>query len=158
MTDITALVARALRRGGDYPRCAPEQALVYACEDIVEIEIGSRVIASGQVGQWIERVCEREDMDPPAILVGRLSRVTLASALPDDHSICLRGTQTTVGTVLHELAHLAVGADSHGILWRDEFTRMTRAHISVSYAGLLHSLYAGVGLEVSPWPSSAARR
>lgn len=158
MNDISALVSRVLECRHDYPHCGPEQALAYACEDIVDAEVGSRSIASREVSEWIERVCEKQDLDPPEILVSRLSRTSLASAVPDDHSICLRGKETTVATVLHELAHLAVGADSHGVLWRDEFTRLTRAHISVSYAGLLHSLYAGVGLEVSPWQSSAARR
>lgn len=158
MTDISSLTARALTRRAAYPRCSPEQALAYACEDIVEEEVGSRTIQSRDVGAWVDAVCQREDLDPPAILVARLSRTALASASPEDHSICVRGTHTTIATVLHELAHLAVGVDSHGVLWRDEFTRLTRAHISVSYAALLHSLYLGSGLEMSPWPASAARR
>lgn len=158
MTDLSALVSRVMSRHVDYQSCSHEQGLAYACEDIVEAEIGSRVIASTEVAGWVSKVCEQEDMDPPTVLVARLSRITLASAHPDDNSMCLRGKSTTVATVLHELAHLSVGVDSHGVLWRDEFTRMARAHISVSFAGLLHSLYTAVGLEMSPWSASASRR
>lgn len=155
---MSALVSRAGQLSGNFAGCTREQALVYACEDIVEHEIGSRNIASHEVERWIEGICQREDMDTPVVLVSRLSRRTLASANDQDHSICLRGKTTTVGTALHELAHLSAGSDSHGVLWRDEFTRLTRAHISVSYAALLHSLYTGSGLEMSPWPASASRR
>lgn len=158
MNDISGLVTRAQGIVASYAGCSPEQALVYACEDVVEGEIGSRVIASREVEAWIENVSHREDMDTPAVLVARLSRRTSASANDQEHSICIRGTSTTVATVLHELAHLSAGSDSHGVLWRDEYTRLSRAHISVTHSALLHSLFVAVGLEMSPWPASAFRR
>lgn len=158
MTELSALVCRAREIGLTYPGCTHEQALVYACEDVVEREVGSRTIRSHDVGSWIEDICEREDMDTPVIMISRLSRATLASSNDEEQSICLRGKTVTVGTVLHELAHLSSGSGSHGVLWRDEFTRLTRAHVSVSYAALLHSLYIGTGLGMSPWPASASRR
>lgn len=158
MSDIATLVSRARVLSSQFDGCTPEQALTYACEDVAESETGSRIIASREVGRWIEDVCHREDIDVPTVLVSRLSRSALASANEQEHSICIRGKSTTVAVVLHELAHLSVGVGSHGVVWRDEFTRLVRTHISVSHAALLHSLFVAAGLEMSPWPASAARR
>jgi hypothetical protein len=94
----------------------------------------------------------------PEIVVGRATRTSLASADIESHTICLRGKVTTAATALHEVAHVIVGADSHGVLFRDELVRLARAHISVEYAALLYGVYQGVGLEMSPWPASAAQR
>ena len=139
-------------------RRSPEQETVYRCEDLVESAIGSRALDSRLVSHWLERVCEREDVDLPGIVVLRAAPVLLASADADSHSICLRGRTTTAATVLHELAHLTCGTDSHGVLFRDEFVRLARAHISVEWAALLHRTYVEHGLEMSPWPASAHRR
>ena len=94
----------------------------------------------------------------PHVVVGRASRSSLASADIDSHTICLRGKATTAATALHEVAHVIVGIESHGVLFRDELVRLARAHISVEYAALLYGVYQGVGLEMSPWPASAAQR
>ena len=61
-------------------------------------------------------------------------------------------------TILHEIAHVSIGVESHDIMFRDELIRLTRAHISVEYAALLHGVFTGVGLAMSPWPASTARR
>ena len=103
-------------------------------------------------------MCTREDIDLPQIVVGRATRTSLASADIESHTICLRGKVTTAATALHEVAHVIVGVDSHGILFRDELVRLARAHISVEYAALLYGVYQGVGLEMSPWPASASQR
>ena len=148
----------AQQRAGQYPRCSPQQALTYACEDIVESELGSRAFVSKNLEQWVDAVCQREDLDTPRIVVARASSTTQALASVEEHAMCIRGKSTTAATVLHELAHLSVGIDGHGVLFRDEYVRLCRAHISVDFAAMLHALFVAVGLEMSPWPASAARR
>lgn len=158
MSDLAVLVKQIQQRSREYVGCSNEQALTYACEDIVEIEYGSREISSDGYKQWLQTVCDREDIDLPELQIARASRTTAASASLDTHSICVRGRRTTTATLLHEVAHLSCGAQSHGVLFRDEFVRLVRFHISVSYAALLHTLFISVGLEMSPWQASATRR
>ena len=158
MSDIAVLTDAAHRRAGEYTQCSQEQALTYACEDIVEAEFGSREISSREAEEWVTSVCDREDLDTPSLMIARASKTTAASASRESHSICVRGRRTCTATLLHEIAHLSCGVDSHGVLFRDEFVRLARAHISVSYASLLHTLFTAVGLEMSPWQASASQR
>ena len=158
MSDLALLIQHARDRSSEYTGCSTEQALTYACEDIVEAEYGSREITSDEYTQWMQSVCDREDLDLPAVQVTRTSRTIAASASLESHSICVRGRRTTTATLLHEVAHLACGAQTHGVLFRDEFVRLVRFHISVSYAALLHTLFSSVGLEMSPWQASTSRR
>ena len=158
MSALTTFVQVALARAKEYSKCSPEQALTYACEDIVDNELGSRNFSSHHIEQWLQHVCTREDIDMPHVVVGRASRSSLASADIDSHTICLRGKATTAATALHEVAHVIVGIESHGVLFRDELVRLARAHISVEYAAMLYGVYKGVGLEMSPWPASASQR
>ena len=158
MSALTTFVQVALARANEYSKCSPEQALTYSCEDIVDNELGSRNFSSHHIEQWLQHVCTREDIDIPHVVVGRASRSSLASADIDSHTICLRGKATTAATALHEVAHVIVGIESHGVLFRDELVRLARAHISVEYAAMLYGVYKGVGLEMSPWPASASQR
>lgn len=118
MTDINQFISRAQSGITSYPQCSDEQAIVYASEDVVECELGSRHIASKDIDGWIQEVCAREDIDVPHIHIARASQKSLASADTETHTICIRGKNTTVATVLHEIAHVIVGVDSHGILFR----------------------------------------
>ncbi|MBJ7292855.1 MAG: hypothetical protein JHC78_04825 [Ilumatobacteraceae bacterium] len=158
MNSLDTFVQVAVAHANEYEKCSPEQALTYASEDIVDNELGSRNFSSHHIEQWLQHVCTREDIDMPQVVVGRAARSSLGSADIESHTICLRGKKTTAATALHEVAHVIVGADSHGVLFRDELVRLARAHISVDYAALLHGVYQGVGLEMSPWPASASRR
>ena len=158
MNALNTFIQVAVARANEYQKCSPEQALTYACEDIVDNELGSRNFSSHHIEQWLQHVCTREDIDMPQVVVGRATRTSLASVDIDSHTICLRGKVTTAATALHEVAHVIVGADSHGVLFRDELGRLARAHISVEYAALLYGVYQGVGLEMSPWPASASQR
>jgi len=158
MSNIEQFVQLANDRLAFYPRCSHEQACVYATEDIVEDELGSRIFASKDLEPWLQQVCTREDIDTPHIIVARVTKTSVASALTDVNAICIRGKNTSVATVLHEVAHIVVSVDSHGVLFRDELVRLCRAHISVEYAAMLHSVYSGLGLTMSPWPASAAQR
>lgn len=158
MSDLAYFLQQVHIRSRDYGSCSKEQALVYACEDIVEAEFGSRELLASDIPQFVETICQREDIDTPRISHRRASKHILASANIDDNSICLRGRRTSASTLLHEIAHVSCGADGHGVLYRDEYVRLTRAHISVSYAALLHSLFVAAGVEMSPWAASASRR
>ena len=158
MTSLQPFIEAAHLRAGEYSRCTPEQALVYACEDIVEHELGSREILSIEADDIINDICHAEDIEIPAVLIARKSTSALALTYIEENVICILGKSTTMSPLLHELAHAVVGAESHGVLFRDELARLSRKYISVSYAALLHSVYSGVGLEMSPWPATAARR
>ena len=158
MTALQSFIEAALLRAGEYKRCTAEQALVYACEDVVEQELGSRDIPSSEAASILEEICHAEDIEVPQIMIARKAQSSSALTDIDENVICIRGTTTTIATLLHELAHAVVGAESHGVLFRDELARLARKHISVSYAALLYSVYSGAGLEMSPWPATASRR
>ena len=158
MTELQSFIEAAQVRAGEYKRCTTEQALVYACEDIVEEELGSRDIPTSEAATILEEICHAEDIEVPQIMIARKAQSSSALTYIDENVICVRGTTTTMATLLHELAHAVVGAESHGVLFRDELARLTRKHISVSYAALLFSVYSGAGLEMSPWPATASRR
>lgn len=158
MTSLQPFIDAALHRAREYGSGTAEQSLVYACEDVVEHELGSRDVPSSDAESILEEICHAEDIEMPQILIARKAKSALALTFIDENVICVRGKTTTMATLLHELAHVVVGAESHGVLFRDELTRLTRKHISVSYAALLHSIYVGTGLEMSPWPATAARR
>ena len=158
MTSLQDFIDAAHIRAGEYKRGTAEQALVYACEDVVEQELGSRDIPSSEAASILEEICHAEDIEVPRILVARKAKSSLALTYIDENVICVRGKKTTLATLLHELAHAVVGAESHGVLFRDELARLTRKYISVTYAALLYSVYSGAGLEMSPWPATASRR
>jgi hypothetical protein len=60
--------------------------------------------------------------------------------------------------LLHEISHVAGSAHQHDQQFRDRLIQLSRSHISVQYAAMLHALYAGVGLSVGPWTSSIRQR
>lgn len=157
MNSIDHFVDLALERRGAYRKCPDEQGLVYACEDTVDDALGSPVLANDAIVGLVTGICWREDLEPPLIRRTRAT-TTRASADLDTWSICVAGRRTTSSVLVHELAHLSVGVDSHGVLFRDELVRLTRAHISVHHGSLLHTLFTRVGLEMSPWAASAHRR
>lgn len=154
--DRDALVDAVRARASWYPGCTEEQALTYACEDVLESTLPTRTLDAGDVAHAVDAICQAEDLDTPALSTRRGRRV-IASADLDTHTLCLARDDVTMATVLHEIAHLACAVDTHGVLFRDEFVRLCRAHIGVDHAALLHSLYGGCGLEVSPWAASGRR-
>ena len=158
MTHISEYAVQAIALSAKYSKASPETALTYACEAIAEQEIGVRDLKSTDIDAWVETISHREDIDVPNIVVMRKSPSTLATAHSEIHTICIRGAHTNQVTVLHEIAHLVIGVPTHGVLFRDELVRLSRAHISVEFASFLYSLYQATGLEMSPWPASAHQR
>ena len=142
--------ANALAR---YPRCSPEQALVYAVEDEVDAVLGIRVVAESEVADVLSSLCDAEDIDEPV-----LSRVPRRSASPDEGSVDLetremrlRSGPLALSVLVHETAHLVSAAGNHGREFRDELVRLTRTHVSVEHGAMLHSLFRAVGLDVADW-------
>jgi hypothetical protein len=157
MTDIDVFVQQVHERVLAYPKCSREQGLVYACEDVVDTTLGSPVIDSRNARDFVDAVCHRQDLDPPEILRGRSQKMR-ATANFDSWSICVQERNTTTSVLLHEIAHLSVGVDSHGVLFRDELVRLMRAHASVEHAALLHSLFLRLDLDIGPWGASAHQK
>ena len=156
--DIGDLVQKVEELSRRYARNTREQALTYACEDLADNLVGTRELGPEQATALLERICHTEDLDVPALQFARSRTRSLAAAFLEENTICVYGRRTTLSTLLHEIAHTSVRAPGHGVLFRDELVRLTRAHLSVEYAALLHSLFVGLGLDAAPWPASAHRR
>lgn len=156
--NIHSLVERAELLAQQFPKCSHEQALTYACELLADELVGTRVMRDDELEPWLHAVCHREDIDVPHLHMARARTRSLASTDIDSNVICLYGRNTTLSTLIHELAHGSVRIPGHGVLFRDELVRLTRAHLSVEYAALLHSLFVGLGVEAAPWGASAHRR
>ncbi len=156
--DIDDLVARVIELSGQHPRSTREQALTYACEHLADDLVGTRELGADETVVLLERICHAEDIDVPSLQFARTRTRTVAATFLDENTICVFGRRTTLSTLLHEIAHTSVRTHDHGVLFRDELVRLTRAHLSVEYAALLHSLFVGLGLDAAPWPASAHRR
>lgn len=154
MSALEDFAARARGNAGRYVGCAPDQALVYGCEDVVEEVHASRSIETAEVAAFVEIVCDREGLDAPVVTATRRRGSVAASADLESESMCITGRTTTVATVLHEMAHLMSGSGGHGPLFRDQLVGLLRRHADVQQAALLHSLFTAVGLEMGPWSAS----
>lgn len=157
MTEINVLIAQAKKAAENYPRASLEQALTYSCEHLADDVLGIRIMSHKEIQPWLEDVCHTEDLDVPVIEFARKRPTSMGVTYIDENALCLFGREIRQSTVLHELAHLSARADNHGVLFRDELVRLTRAHLSVEYASLLHTLFVGCQLEVAPWGASARR-
>ncbi len=157
MTDIQDLIAQALDGAQKFPRATAEQALTYSCEQLADHVLAIRIMTPHEVQPWIENICHAEDLDVPLMQFGRKRKTSLGVSYLDEHAMCLFGREIRQSTVLHELAHLSVKSEGHGVLFRNELVRLTRAHLSIEYAALLHSLFTGCNLEAAPWGASARR-
>ena len=91
----------------------------------------------------------------PIVTITPSQSPTVAIANIQEHSVCLHRARSSVPTILHEIAHLIVGLEQHGVLFRDELIRLTRKYIGVEYSSLLFHLMSGTGLEMSPWQASS---
>lgn len=157
MTNIDGFIKQVQNRLLAYPGCSYEQGLVYSCEDIVDRELGSPLIAPKDIQTFVDAVCHKQDIDPPT-MNNRRSKKFRASADFDSWTICVHERNTTTSVLLHEIAHLSIGVDSHGVLFRDELVRLMRAHASVDHAAMLHSLFSRLDLEIAPWGASAHQK
>lgn len=154
MTDIQHLIAQARDDARLLTKATPEQALTYSCEQLADVVLNVRIMPAEDIQPWMEKICHAEDIDVPQLMFSRKRPTSLGASHLDDHALCLFGREIRQSTVLHELAHLSTKAEGHGVLFRTELIRLTRAHLSIDYAALLHSLFVGCGLESNPWGAS----
>jgi len=157
VTHIDDYVAQAKVGTSNFMKCSPEQALVYSCEDVVDEVAGSRIISAVEITALLDNICQKEDIDTPELVFSRSSPRFKASVDLDTNTICVRGRNTSVLVLLHEVAHVSVGIESHGVIFRNELVRLVRTHVSVDSAALLHTLFVRTGLDAAPWVASAFR-
>ena len=151
MTHNRELADLARVRTSHYTGCNEEQALTYACEDIVIDVLGSRIMSEDELTIWIADVCEREDVDAPVlVLLPEKGRIAGSTDI-DGNVMCLRGRTPSVAVALHELAHVVSRASNHDSQFRTSLVALWRRHLSVEHAGLLHSLYNSTELDVGGW-------
>lgn len=155
MSDINQLILRVQREAHNFTRATTEQALTYACENVADDVLNIRVMTRNEIQPWVDNVCHAEDLDVPDLEFRRKRPTSLAVTFIDQHSVCLYGREIRQSTILHELSHLSTKAENHGVLFRNELVRLTRAHLSLDYAALLHALFKGCNLEIGPWGASA---
>ncbi len=151
MTHIRELADLARVRTSSYAGCSDEQALTYACEDVVIEILGSRVMSEDGLSTWIAEVCEREDVDVPVlVLLPKKGRIAASTDI-SGNLICLYARTPSVAVVLHELAHVVSRAPDHDARFRSSVVGVWRRHLSVEHAALLHSLYGATELDVEEW-------
>ena len=150
MTTVSELAANAREYAEHYTGCSTEQSMTYACEDVVADALGARLINEGSVAQWLDEVCNDEDVDTPLVVVNNRSQRTAASVDIRANVMCIKRA-TTTAVLLHEIAHVATGSQVHGQVFRSALVRLWRRHLSVEHAALLHQLFTEVELSVDPW-------
>jgi hypothetical protein len=151
VTHIYELVEAVHRRLPEYAQCGHEQAVTYACEDVVIEVLGSRTMTFAELTEWLQDVCEHEDIDMP-VLVSIANRGQVAGSVDlGGNVICLRGSDPTVAVALHELAHVITQAETHDQSFRDGLVGLWRRHLSIEHAALLHQLYHHNGLLAGKW-------
>ncbi|MSO32216.1 MAG: hypothetical protein EXQ64_05335 [Ilumatobacteraceae bacterium] len=155
MTEIEQYIQDVHDNVDNFVGCSPEQALVYSCEAVTETVLGVRKIPRSKTDEFINSVCMNENIETPTVNITPSQSPNVAIANIQEHSVCLHRARSSVPTILHEIAHLTVGLEQHGVLFRDELIRLTRKYIGVEYSSLLFHLMSGTGLEMSPWQASS---
>lgn len=151
------LVAAVRERESSYTDCPVGQARVYACEDVCEEQIPSRLLSADEARDAVERISHAEDIDPPRTIVSARFRRTAGAADIENRTVHLAGPPVPLLVLVHELAHFTTTSTSHGSDFLHEMVSMTRTHVSLDHASLLHTLYTGAGLAVPPWPAIRQR-
>lgn len=151
MTHISSFVGEVLASAGRWNDCTPEQALVYACEDVAVRECPLPPLSHEETTQLVSRICLREDTDVPHVVFRARAGRCIGWAHGDSRTIGFSGGDITAHTVVHEIAHLTAGSPGHGSTFREEVVALARRHVGIEYAALLHSLFRGVGLDMPQW-------
>lgn len=154
---IGELVAAVRVRESAYSDCPTEQARVYACEDVCEEQMPSRLLDADETCAMVARIAHAEDIDPPRTTVSARFRRTRGAADIENREVRLAGPPVPLLVVVHEMAHFTSTSPAHGPDFLHEMVSMTRAHVSLDHASLLHTLYTGAGLALPPWPAIRRR-
>lgn len=151
---IDHYAATAQSRVDLYVGCPYEQALVYAVEDVVAEIFPWATMNNSALAKFVHDLSEREGIDSPSIDFLSKRGSVLASTCFENRTITVRGSKVSVGTALHEIAHLTCASRLHGSVFRNELIRLVRRYGDVEHAALLHQVFGASGLTVAPWESS----
>ena len=152
---IDHYAATAQSRAELFSGCTHEQALVYAVEDVVAEVFPWATMNKAALLKFVDHLSEREGIDSPSIDYLSKRGNVLASACFESRTITVRGSDVSVGTALHEIAHLTCASQLHGSVFRNELVRVVRRYGDVEHAALLHQVFGASGLTVAPWESSS---
>lgn len=125
-----------------------EQSVVYAIERLVEREVPTRRLSFDEACALIEDIALEEDVEVPT--VERIRSTQWAGVACHKRNVIGLQSSVTALVVVHEFAHIVAGF-GHDDLWRSKFVDLTRQHVSVQHASLLHHLYNRAGLSVDHW-------
>ena len=151
MTLIGDLVSAAHHRALSYPGCSDEQALTYACEDVVCEVLGAPRWSIDDIESWLQEVCEREDLDVPQLSVSRMRGRAVATVDLSHNLVCLDERVITLAVLLHELSHISSQVGDHTAEFRSAAVGLWRRHMSLEHGALLYQLFVRTGLSVSLW-------
>ena len=155
MTHISELVGRARSLSHGYADCTPEQALVYACEDVALEHAPLRTLDRAATALLVEEICTEEDVDPPVVMFGRRRERCLALFEPVTRTVVFHGSAPSLADVIHEIAHITGPTGHHDVWFRTSLVRIARRWAGIEYASLLHNLFVGVGLETGAWSTGS---
>lgn len=125
-----------VERQGHYPVAsspADEARKVARAEKKLESQLPTRKLGLSEAQAWLIEIAHAEDIDPPFVIHGRLSRCTDAVAVPDHHTIVVASKRPTQLTLLHELAHF-MGSMGHGPHFQELLVGLLRRHVSLHHA------------------------
>jgi hypothetical protein len=115
------------------PRPNADARKVARAEKNLESQLPTRKLGLSEAQAWLTEIAHAEDIDPPLIIHGRLSRCTHAAAVPEHHVIVVASKRPTQLTLLHELAHF-MGSMGHGSRFQELLTDLLRRHLSIHHA------------------------
>lgn len=151
MTHIGDLVDAAHGRALAYSGCGHEQALTYACEDVVCEVLGAPQWSIEDIESWLQEVCEREDLDVPHVSVARMTGRAVAAVDITHNHVCVDDRAITSAVLLHELSHISSQVGDHTAEFRSAAVGLWRRHMSLEHGALLYQLFVRTGLSVSLW-------
>jgi hypothetical protein len=99
----------------------------------LESQLPTRKLSLSEAHAWLSDIAHAEDIDPPVVIYGRISRCAHAVAVPDYHAIVVATKHPTQLTLLHELAHF-MGSMGHGSHFEELLTYLIRRHISLQHS------------------------
>jgi hypothetical protein len=107
--------------------------LIASAERHIESELPTQRLSLSEAQVWLASVAHSEDLDPPSVSKGQLSRCTDGVAIRSHHAIIVSSSRPSKLTLLHELAHL-MGSMGHGPHFQALYEGLIRRHLSFQHA------------------------
>ena len=130
-----------------------ETQRTYAAEDAFELEMPTRTLSLDEANDWLAMIAEAEGVDSPLVFKLKISKGTVALALPTNWCIAVRDSNPTQFLLLHEMAHLLCANKNHGTEFRAELVRLVRCHVSFQHAAALRFFYSNCDFSIAHIPS-----